>query len=206
MRFFAVIILIIQFSFSLIAQSPNFDSLNIIGDQLFRIDKLNEALEQYKKAYQSDLPTTQLKAIQGQINVLIQQSKFGPADSLIQIGNEYNDKVDLFSFLNFEIIQGEYYRYSSKFKKALSTFKRIKNKLPNQPVDTLFNADLLFKTALTFERMAAYDSSLVYIDSAFFLFQKILKPEDNRFIDIYNGLGNSYFRNEKIDAAKSFQM
>jgi len=200
------VVIFLLLSISLGIQSQNFDSLLVIGDQLFENDKLEEALTKYQSVWNSSNTETQLKSIQGQIKTFVELNNIAAADSLVQIGISYKDRVDIQPFLQFELLQGEFYRNASQFDKALSTFRGIKRKLAKIPVDTFFNADLLFKTALTFEKTAAYDSSLVYIDSAFILFQKTLEPDDPRFISIYNGLGNTYYRSEKIDSAKIFYL
>ncbi len=201
--FLAILCLATHFSF---AQSP--EELLDRGRQYYNQDQLDSARLLYNRAFTQGDPNIQIQAVGGLISVCLLQSALSEADSLIVVGDQLaqEKKLDLEPLCQYKIRKGEYYRSSSQFQKALEQHQEVVRLSRNQTEMPLVHADALYYTALTFERLAEYDSSLLYVDQAFEIYKQNLDTTSIKFGNIYNGLGVCYYRANRFEEAKQFYL
>lgn len=170
-------------------------------------DQLDSAQSLYQATYDSgDLP---LRSLAGLVNVALRQSALSTADSLIQIGEAKwinGQPEDRLGRCQFWTSKGQYLTQNSQLEAALELYQKIiplSKGLTDAPA---VYAYALFNTALTFEKLTAYDSSLYYAQQAYPLFIKALDSTDVAFAHIYNGLAVCYQRANDLPQAKSFYL
>lgn len=178
------------------------------GRQSYRNDQLDSALFYYDQAYRIDDPNIKIQAVEGQIKVAVLKTELEKADSLIRIGDELaeNGDIDLKYWCEYKTAKGEYFRKNSQFEKALKQHQEVVRKSAGLQDGNLIHAYALYYTALTFERLSAYDSSLIYVDRAYTIFQQELDSTDIRFSNIYNGMGACYYRANRFEEAKQYYL
>lgn len=170
-------------------------------------DQLDSAQWLYQEAYQNgDLP---LRALAGLINVAVQKSALSVADSLIQVGEDQwmepspDDRLGLCQFLTSK---GQYLIQNSQLEEALQLYQQIIPLSQTLTETPAVYAYALFNTALTFEKLTVYDSSLYYAQQAYPLFVSAIDSTDAAFARIYNGLAVCYQRANDLPQAKDFYL
>ncbi|MEM1135675.1 MAG: tetratricopeptide repeat protein, partial [Bacteroidota bacterium] len=178
------------------------------GGKFYEKDQLDSANFFYEKAFLDKNSNIQIQALTGLVKVALLKADLEQADSLIQVAEKLitTTTVDLKPLCKFEIIKGEYYRKNSQFKKALRQHKSVVNLSLDLEGAELIHADALFYTALTFERLSVFDSSLFYIDKAYTLYKQHSDTTEIKFANIYNGLGVCYYRANRYVEAKKFYL
>uniref|UniRef100_UPI000476C5ED CHAT domain-containing protein n=1 Tax=Flexithrix dorotheae TaxID=70993 RepID=UPI000476C5ED len=189
----------------LCAQSPT--QLLELGKRSYQFDKLDSANDYYSRAYQQKDSNIKLKAVTGLLNVALLRSDLAVADSLVKLGEGLIEPTsEKEAIYPFEIIKGEYYTKKSELDKALAQHLSVAQKSKNWEEGKVILADALFYAALSFERLAQYDSGIVYIEKAYQFYQENLDTSSVRFTEIYNGLGNCYYRANDFQKSKSFYL
>ncbi len=178
------------------------------GDDYFERDQLDSARFLYDQAYQKDGSDIQLQAISGLIRISVAETAMAVADSLLHIGDRLMEEqgVDLEAICRYKSTKGEFYRKNSQFDQALALQQevvRLSGSIEEKP---LIHAYALYYTALTFERMTKYDSSLIYAERAHSIFQQHMDTTDLRFSTIYNGIGACYYRANRLEEARQFYL
>jgi tetratricopeptide (TPR) repeat protein len=178
------------------------------GKQAILSDQLDSAAVFYQQAFQTTDPDSKIRALGGLIRTAILNSELDRADSLVGLGDQLLKQIPHKenTLWEFQLAKGEYFRKSSQFDRALKQHQEVARAAASDKTAQLTRAYALFYTALTFERTATYDSSLVYIDRAYDLFRQELDTTDLRFSEIYNGLGVCYYRSARYDESKIFYL
>lgn len=188
--------------------SQNPDSLLSRGGKSYAADQLDSARWYYQTAFRIEDPNIRIQALAGLAKVTIREADMAATDSLIGLGDELvaKEEVDLEPLCRFRIIKGEFFRANSRFREALETHKVTIEKSRLLPDSLMIHANALYYTALTFERLSEYDSSLVYADRAFTLFQEHMDTTSLSFSGITNGMGVVYYRANRIEEAEQFYL
>ncbi len=178
------------------------------GRQYYSLDQLDSAIYFYNQAYDNGSKDIQIQAIGGMLSVYILQSQIAKGDSLIKIGDQLalDPSIQLDPLCYYKIRKGEFYRANSKFQEALNQHQEVLALSKDLEGGELTQADALYYTALTFERLAAYDSSLIYVDRAYQLYKDHLDTTSVKFGSIYNGMGACYYRANRFQEAKNFYL
>jgi CHAT domain-containing protein len=199
-------ILLLLIPFLSFSQSPQ--ELLEKGREYYSQDQLDSARLFYNQAYQQGSPDIQIQSIGGLISVSLLRSELAAADSLMAIGDQLMEKKDLGlePLCYYLIRKGEYFRSSSQFQKALAQHQAVIRLSTELPASSLIYADALYYTALTFERLSEYDSSILYIDRAYDMYKQELDTTSVKFGNIYNGMGACYYRVNRYEEAKRFYL
>jgi CHAT domain-containing protein len=150
---------------------------------------------------QQDLPAV-TKALQE----AVAEAELERADSLRDVGDALWE-ASTFSLedrLRYQTARGEFFRKNAALEQALSDQLAVVEAAASLPDSNLIRAYGLFYASLTYERLTQFDSSLLYVDQAYRLFQDYLDVRDLRWSEIYNGLGACYFRANRLAEAKAF--
>lgn len=203
LKIFCLLFLLPLFAFS---QSPA--DLLEKGKEYYDLDQLDSARLSYNQAFQQGDPNIQIQAIGGLVGVCLLKSEFSIADSLINVGDQISleKELDLEPLCQYKIRKGEYYRRNSKFQQALAQHQEVIELSKELEEASLVHADALYYTALTFERLSAYDSSILCIDKAYDIYRQHLDTASVKFGKIYNGLGACYYRANRFEEAKQFYL
>lgn len=178
------------------------------GGAYYEADQVDSAGVYYRRAYQTGGPNVQIRAIAGLISLGILRSDLRAADSLVTMGDKLAEaqELDLETYCYYLTRKGEYLRSSSQFPAALAQHQEVVKLSADLPDSTLVFADALYYTALTFERLSAYDSSITYIERAYEIYQRELDTTSVKFGNICNGLGVCYYRANRYREAKQFYL
>ncbi|MEL7118303.1 MAG: CHAT domain-containing tetratricopeptide repeat protein [Bacteroidota bacterium] len=178
------------------------------GKTYFQKDQLDSAKWVYQQAFQNENPDIQLKAIGGLISVAITKSEMSLADSLVSQGNQLvaTNNIAIATLCEFKIKKGEFYRYNSLFQQALQEQREAVQLSKDLSDEPLIYANALYYAALTLERLGSFDSSLVYITGAYEIYKENLDTTSLKFANIYNGMGNTYYRLNQFDKAKEYYL
>jgi tetratricopeptide (TPR) repeat protein len=205
MKLYTNILLLVICAIQLQAQSPA--QLLKLGRKSYDYDQGDSAKYYYSKAYEITDSNIKLGAITGLTRIALLAADLPAADSLIKLGEKLQiEKLDRKIVLPFEIVKGVYFKKNSDFKTALAIHKKAVAKSANWQDGIVIYADALFQTALTFERLSKYDSSIAYVDKAYALYQQNLEATSIRFAEIYNGLGVCYYRANDFQKSKEFYL
>lgn len=187
-------------------QSP--EELLEKGRKYYNLDQIDSARLSYNQAFKLGNPDVQIQAIGGLISTSLLRAELSAADSLIELGDRLiqEKKPALDAVCQYKIRKGEYYRSSSQFQKALTQHKEVVGLSKDLKGDPLIFADALYYTALTFERLAEYDSSLFYVDQAYSIYEEHLDTNSVKFGNISNGMGVCYYRANRFKEAKQFYL
>lgn len=170
-------------------------------------DQLDSAQVLYQRAY--DENKFLFRSLAGLINVALSNSKLAAADSLRLIGEGHLARAedsDLLGLCQFWTSKGNFYTQNSQLAQAIEAQRRViqlSKKLPSSPE---VYAYAIFHTALTFEKLTNYDSSLYYAEKAYPLLQQSVDSNSIAFASIYNGLAVCYQRANRLSEAKSFYL
>ena len=187
------------------AQSP--EKLLELGQRSYTFDKKDSADYYFGKAYKQTDSNIKLRAITGLLKVALLRSDMAASDSLVQLADVIlTQDLDKNAVCTYEIWKGEFYKKNSELEKALKLQKAVVSKTRNWEQGKVVHADALFYTALTFERLTEYDSSIAYIEKAYQLYKENLDTTSVKFAEIYNGLGNSYYRKNEFKKAKTYYL
>lgn len=170
-------------------------------------DQLDSAQVCYQKAYEKN--QFPLRSLAGLINVALSKSELTVADSLLIIGEEHltnEEDSDLLGLCQFWTSKGNFYTQNSKLKQAIEAQRKVVQLSKNLPSSPEVYAYALFHTALTFEKLTNYDSSLYYAEKAYPLLQQSVDSTSIAFASIYNGLAVCYQRANRLSAAKNFYL
>ena len=162
----------------------------------------------YQKIYQNEPPNAKLDAMIGLIRLALVQSNIEKADSLINLGEELVQlpEIQLATSCAFGLIKGEYFSKNSQFIKALREHKKIIKKSQQLKEDRLPYAEALYYTALNYERLGIYDSSVYFVSRAYKVYKTLMDTTDVRFSAIYNGMGACYYRSNRLEEAKKYYL
>ena len=179
-----------------------------LGGHYYERDQLDSAAYFYEIAFRGRTPNEQLQGVTGLIKVAVRKAEVTVADSLILVGDKIADRepIDLAIQCKYKTIKGEYYRNNSQFDRALRLQKEVVRESAGLEAQTLIQANALYYAALTFERMSAYDSSLLYVNRAYDIYRENLDTTSLQFSGIYNGLGVCYYRANRLAEAKEFYL
>ncbi len=191
-----------------IGYSQNPQELLDTAIDYYKTDQLDSARIYYQKAYATTDVDIQLQAVEGMMKVAMLKSEMAKADSLLQLGDALikNESIGLKAICEFESAKGEYYKQNSQFDKALAQHREVIKKSANLEEGEVIHAYALYYTALTFERIGDYDSSLIYVNQAYDIFREELDTTSLEFGNIYNGLGVCHYRSNKMAEAKQFYL
>ncbi|MEM6377516.1 MAG: CHAT domain-containing tetratricopeptide repeat protein, partial [Bacteroidota bacterium] len=106
----------------------------------------------------------------------------------------------------FKISKGQFFGRNSQFPEALAFYQAAAEISKDQEDGKLIHADALLNAGLIFERLGNYDSSLVYLNRAYPIYQENLDTTSLKFASIYNGFGNTYFRLNQFAEAKAYYL
>ena len=188
-------------------QQASIDSLVSKAGDLYNRDQLDSSEYYYNLVFQDQKIENKILGISGKIKISIFKNDFKTVDSLIHSGDQlieglpYNKAI-----CRYNIMKGEYFRKASRFQEALSLHKQTIRQSANLPDASTMHADVLLYTALTYERMSEYDSSLVYAGRAYKIFQKTTDTTEAKFGTIANSIGVCYYRANKFNEAKYFYL
>lgn len=187
-------------------QSP--EKLLELADGYFTRDQLDSAGYYFQQAHQIEAADIRIQALTGLAKIAVSRSEMGKADSLLQLGDQLiaNGNIQPLLRAKYKMAKGEYFRKNSQFEKALELQQQVVAESRDLDNGALIHAYGLYYTALTFERLAQYDSSLSYAQSAYPLFQEQLDTNSIEFSNIYNGLGACYQRANQLSKAKTFYL
>ncbi len=173
----------------------------------FDRDQLDSAQVYYQRAY--DTSQYPFRALAGLMNIAVSQSNLVAADSLRALGEERistTKEMDRLGLCQFWTSKGNFYTQNSQLERAIEaqrTVLGLSKGLPNVPE---VYAYALFHTALTFEKLTQYDSSLYYAERAYPLLLKSVDTSSIAFASIYNGLAVCYQRANRLSEAKTFYL
>ncbi len=183
------------------------DSLLSKAGYFYSRDQFDSSEYYYTSVYLEEDRESKIKGLTGIIKVNIFKNAFDKIDSLLHIGNKLiADMPYSKAVCNYNIMKGEYFRKASRYSEALELHKQTVIQSATLQDAKVLEADALLYTALTYERMASYDSSLVYADRAYAIFKVETDITAVRFSSIANSLGVCYYRSNQIDKAKSFYL
>ena len=152
------------------------DSLLQKANQLYERDQLDSAVYYYKLVQDYDPPGLQLRALSGQVKVEVARSQMDAASTLIEQADALllATEIDSESICRYKTMKAEYYRSDSQFEKALTLHQEVVQQSAREGLDSLIYGNALYYTGLTYERLEIYDSSLVYVERAYAIFQQAL--------------------------------
>ena len=183
------------------------------GKSHYQHDETDSANFYYQKAINENNPEIQLQAVSGMIKVAILRAKMDTADSLVQIGDQLiqlHPNTAIQTIFNYKTAKGEFFRKNSQFDKALSIQQevlqqcKVLNAANSESSYANVYADALLYTALSFERLGEYDSSVYYVDKAYHIFKDIIDTTSVKFAEVYNSMGVCYYRANRYNEAKTF--
>lgn len=194
------------FPLILTAQSPE-RSLELAGGYYER-DQLDSASYYFQQAYQTEAAGIRIQALAGLAKVAIYRSEMAMADSFLQLGDQLLSRAEIqpLNRWKYQTVKGEYFRKNSQFEQALRQHQQVVAESRSVEAGALIHAYGLYYTALTFERLTLYDSSLWYVNQAYSIFQEQLDTNSVEFSNIYNGLGACYQRANRLAEAKAFYL
>lgn len=170
-------------------------------------DQLDSAQWLYQAIYQQgEFP---LRSLAGLIKVALRESALSQADSLIQLGEAKwidSETADRIGRCQFWTSKGQYLTQNSQLQAALELYQKIIPISKDLPEAPALYPYALFNTALTFEKLTAFDSSLHYAQQAYPLLVQALDSNDVAFAHIYNGLAVCYQRANDLSQAKTFYL
>jgi len=171
-------------------------------------DQLDFARLLYQQIYETATPDDQLQAVTGLLKIAIQQAATTKADSLLQIGDQLlaAENISLKAICDYRTAKGEYFRKNARLEEALAEYQAVIGLSQKLGDESLVYPYAIFYSALTLSQQAAYDSSLVYAEQAYELFQQRLDTTDVQFSGIYNGLAVCYQRANRLAEAKTFYL
>jgi CHAT domain-containing protein/gamma-glutamylcyclotransferase (GGCT)/AIG2-like uncharacterized protein YtfP len=204
--FFCSLLLLFCIPAELYAQSG--EELLVEAGKKYSRDQLDSSRLIYQRAFRIDDPDIQIQALGGLAKVAIREANMSETDSLIRLGDQLRAKedIELEALCRFRIIKGEFFRSNSRFPEALEVHKGTIEKSRLLPDSLLIRANALYYTALTFERLSQYDSSLTYAQRAYPLLQQHMDTSSLSFSGITNGMGVVYYRANRIDEAEQFYL
>lgn len=177
----------------------------IAGEDHYDRERYDSAFHYYQTALQKEAPATKLQALAGLIQVEISRQTQSDIASLIAAGDSLiRETSDLKATCAYQIAKGEYLRSTSAFQEALQLQKQVAEKCRSREDAQLLRAYALLYTASNYEKMAENDSSFQYANRAYELFKIHLDSTHVKFANIYNLIGNSYYRMSKFRGAESF--
>jgi len=187
-------------------QSP--ESLLERGQYCYQRDRLDSARIYYRQAQGLEDPNIKLQGIAGLIKVAVLETDMATADSLLLIGDTLlaYPNISLIPRCKYNLVKGEYFRKNSNFDKALRQHQRVLALTEGIPGAERTYGYAFYYTALTFERLSAYDSSLIYVNRAYDVLSRELAPDALEFGAIYNGMGACYYRSNRLSEAKNFYL
>lgn len=175
--------------------------------QLFDHEKMDSASFIFENAIHSKNATERLRALSGLLKIAIFNLEEEKADSLIQIAERISKgDISEYAYLEFEMLKGEYFRQNSDFKRALAIHRNVMNKSSGVKSLELLHSYALMYTSATYERLNIYDSAVYYVDRAHQMFLKQLDTNHVKFASVYNHLGVSYYRDNRIPEAKKYYL
>lgn len=174
----------------------------------YRTDDFEAAGQAYQAAFDLGEANTQLYALTGMIKIAASRSRIEEADSLVKAGQKLDKDpaIKTATSCAFAISVGEFYRSNSQFDKALTSHKSVIARSSGLTNDRIPYADALFYTALTFERLGLYDSSVYYVSHAYDVYKEVMDTTDLRFSSIYNGMGVCYYRANRLAESKQYYL
>lgn len=170
-------------------------------------DQRDSAQVYYQRVY--DEGQYPFRSLAGLMNIALSRSDLPTADSLRMLGEELlakDDESDLLGLCQFWTSKGNFYIQNSQLEKAIEAQRQViplSKRLPEQPE---VYAYALFHTALTFEKLTNFDSSLFYAEKAYPLLKQSVDSTTIAFASIYNGLAVCYQRVNRLSEAKSFYL
>lgn len=174
----------------------------------YRSDQLDSSAVYYQLAFDHGASPDQIEALTGLVKVSILQAELAKADSLLKVGEKIlqQQSVPLGIQCRFKTARGEFLRKNSQFEAALRQHLEVVDWSKNLQEDQEIYAYALYYTALTYERLEDYDSTIFYVDQAYDLFRQHLDTTSLEFAGIYNGLGVCYYRANRFPESKQFYL
>lgn len=191
----------------LISTGQNVESILEQAQSLVAKDQLDSAQLLYQKAYQEG--TYPLRSLAGLINVALSKSDLPAADSLRLLGETIlgtQETTDRLGLCQYWTSKGNFFTKNSQLQAALEAQRKVIQLSQGLEASPDVYAYALFHTALTFEKLTAFDSSLYYAEKAYPLLRSAIDSTDIRFASIYNGLAVCYQRANQLEKAKAFYL
>ena len=170
-------------------------------------DQLDSAQVYYQKAYNEG--QFLFRSLAGLMNTALSRANLSAADSLRRMGEELladEGDSDLLGLCQFWTSKGNFYTQNSQLEKAIEAQRQVIQLSKGLSERPQVYAYALFHTALTFEKLTNYDSSLYYAERAYPLLQESVDSTTIAFASIYNGLAVCYQRANRLPQAKSFYL
>ncbi len=183
------------------------DSLIAKAGYYYNHDQLDSSEYYYNLVYQDKNIDNQLQGLAGKIKICIFNNDFLKADSLIALGDQRIAGLPYSKAIGkYETMKAEYFKKASRFPEALALHKQTIAKTDLLEDAKLLKADALLYTALTYERMSMYDSSLQYAQLAYDLFLNESDTTEVRFGTILNSIAVCYYRANHFDKARQLYL
>lgn len=183
------------------------DSLIAIAGDFYNHDQLDSAEYYYNLVYEDSNLENQIQGLAGKIKVRIFKNEFAEADSLIALGDQRIAGLPYSKAIcKYDIMKAEYFKKASRFPEALALHKQTIAKTDLLEDAKLLKGDALLYTALTYERMSRYDSSLHYAQQAYTLFLEESDTTEVRFGTILNSIAVCYYRANQFDKARQLYL
>lgn len=186
------------------ATAQNSGNYLVRGQVCARQGQTDSARYFFRQAYELGDPGQKMTALTERMRLAGQDSETGIGDSLIELAQPLQALVAPDQRIRFKLATGEYYRQSGQYQEAQSTQRRALNESRELPDTGTLRSDARFYLGLAYERLGQYDSSLYYVEAAYEQYRKNLDTNSLKFSEIYNGLANVYYRNNRFAAAKAF--
>lgn len=168
-------------------------------------DQLDSAQVYYQNAYEKrQYP---FRSLAGLMNVALSQSNIAAADSLRELGERLlstTRDADLLGLCQFWTSMGNFYTQNSQLEQALEAQRKVLGLSQGLSDSPEVYAYALFHTALTFEKLTRFDSSLYYVEKAYPLLLQSVDSTSIAFASIYNGIAVCYQRANRLSEAKEF--
>ncbi len=198
-------LLLIVLLFGCIAHGQNTHPAITAGESHYDHERYDSAFHYYETALREKKPSIRLQALAGLIQVAISRRRNTDVAPYIALGDSLlratDDKYASCSYLT---AKGEYLRSRSDFQEALKLQRRVSEKCRNAEGAGLLRAYALLYTAVNYEKMAQHENSFRYANEALALFENELDSTHVKFANIYNLIGNSYYRMSKFREAERF--
>jgi len=211
LRFLRTRLQFVQLAFALLlplmSSGQNVEGILEQAQTLVAKDQLDSAQYLYQKAYQDG--TYPLRSLAGLITVALSKSQLQAADSLCLLGEailETQQTSDRLGLCQYWSSKGNFFTKNSQLQAALNAQRKVIELSQGLEESPAVYAYALFHTALTFEKLTAFDSSLYYAEKAYPLLLSALDSTDIGFANIYNGLAVCYQRANQLDKAKVFYL
>lgn len=189
---------------SLPAQSPA--AWLARGDEWLARGESDSAEVCYQLVADQAPPGPRLEAVARLIRVALQRTEMAVADSLLRLGATLSRQpaVGPVARGEFLLSRGEYLRENSELEAAFAQHRDLADWTAGQDSLARLHGYALFYAALTLERLAVYDSSLLFAERAYSVLRRQLDTTALEFSAIYNGLGVTHFRANRLAEAKRF--